>query len=116
MDKYLENHRELFRTLNRLNNTNKGLLLKGDIERLERAKELLGSQESNEPRVTRSHENSGLNIADVTRMLRELLMRKKMLFPETPEDLEWYEGENQQLQLQELFIRISKALNLGNCG
>jgi len=66
MDKLIENYRELFRTLNRLNNTNKGLLLKSDLERLETARKILSNQESYEPRVVRSDENSGLNIAYVS--------------------------------------------------
>ena len=76
MDKLIKNYRELFRTLNRLNNTNKGLLLKGDLERLETARKILNSQKSNEPRVIRSNENSGLNIADVSNAKRTVCKHK----------------------------------------
>jgi len=65
----VESYKELFRTLMRLHNDPEIILLDGDIHRIERAKNILMNLENDEPRVTRSHENSGLNIAGVSASL-----------------------------------------------
>ena len=75
MDKLIENYRELFRTLNRLHNTNKGLLLKGDIERLERARNILNAQTSNERRIVPSDELGDCNMPHVNGSASELTIR-----------------------------------------
>lgn len=67
MEELIENYGELIRTLSRLQNTNKELLLKSDIERLEKAKTILPKFAQGGAQWERSsHDAHGLNKHDVT--------------------------------------------------
>jgi len=66
MEELIENYGELIRTLSRLQNTNKELLLKSDIERLEKAKTILPKFAQVGAQWERSsHDAHGLNKHDV---------------------------------------------------
>lgn len=91
MDELLESLAELVRTLGRLHNNNKGLLLKGDIDRLEKAKDILHKNKNSDERgrLKPSDDASALPIPDVSNQ-RELLtafavfMVKNMAHGDTP--------------------------------
>ena len=62
MEELIESYSELIRTLSRLANNNKELLLKSDIKRLEKAKTILSKYAGSGAQWQRSsHESSGLN-------------------------------------------------------
>jgi hypothetical protein len=71
MDEILESLSELVRSLSRLHNNNKGLLLNGDIDRLEKAKAILSKNATGDERgrVKPSNENGALPIPDVSKRI-----------------------------------------------
>jgi len=81
MDELLECLAELVRTISRLHNNNKGLLLKGDIDRLERAKDILNKNANGDERgrVKPSDDARALPIPDVSQR-SELLAFMNHLF------------------------------------
>ena len=96
MEELIESYSELIRTLSRLANNNKELLLKSDIKRLEKAKTILSKYaESGAQWQRSSRESSGLNKPVVINR-RELLI----------DFLHWYHEQSYETRHQLMYPQI----------
>lgn len=97
MEELIESYSELIRTLSRLANNYKELLLKSDIKRLEKAKTILSKFAKGGTQWQRSsHESSGLNKPAAVINRRELLI----------DFLHWYHEQPYETRHQLMYPQI----------